>query len=419
MFITIVGGFICLCFIISIFNPFEIYRVSHEAYFILFSGFCSYIIGLLPKRCKKDKIFKRPLDYYGFMEKLEAILRLKRFWVLYLFSLGLIAYLAMTQWTLILIQGGAGDLKLDMFELLFNNNSIMYFAYRVIVFPMFYFCTAALPLALLNKGNRKTLLLLVVFTFLFCFVGGKRGYWAIVIQSFVIVFLVVKCESLKLNLITWFKYISVGLVVVITLAIPAAYMTSIQRGRGIEGDKDGMMQSMVENAQGLITYNVGPFRAFDYAINNNYIEKAGGYTLGRATLGGGIDYYGAEILNRLGFSINRVFDNTLALLQDTDIYIGKHSGFNYSYTALMYFYFDFGYIGVILFAFLFGRFCIYCLTEYNKYRTIGSLLLVIYLVNSSLLMLGTWFNASISAQPILLLFFMIHKYELKKMRSLI
>ena len=300
----------------------------------------------------------------------RLFLRSKFFCVLYIICFLVIIYLVATQWRLLLLQGGAANLKLDLFELIFNNNSALYAFYRLVVFPFFFLSCVFFPVYIFNKGNRLITIYLFAFIVLFAFIGGKKGYFSTIIEYLVVVFFLIQYKSIKWNITKHVKYFSIASVVIGFLFLGGAYMASLSGG--VEGSRDAIKQSSQANLNYFIIYNVGPFRAFEYGLNNDYLTKSGGYSLGRNFIGGTIDYYGSAILQKAGIPIKRVQDGGMVLMQNNRINIGKDSTFNYSYTALMYFYLDFGFLGIVILPFFFGRFCLWSFKLYNRYRTAGS-----------------------------------------------
>ena len=410
MFYVLLGILFCGLLIVSLYNPYKLFNVSGYAYFVLFLGFGSFFLGYAINRTYITKYHIRVLDGQNLLTFLK---KNYLFWGVFFMAFGTILYMAITQWRLILFQGGLGNLKLDFFELVFNNNSALYFFYQIVIFPLFHLSSILFAYLLLNKGDKKYIACFLIYAIVFSFVGGKRGYFAIIFEYYVIAFVVTKVSqgaglwgllksSYKLILLAVFVFIA------------AAFMTSLSGG--IDGGSEKLKESGAENAKNLIVYNVGAFRALDYALNNDYLDKAGGYQLGRATLGGAVDYYGAGILSRLGLPIQPVRANTMNLLQNNYIYVGQETKFNYVYTAFMYFFFDLGIIGVILFSFLFGWFVRYSMRLYAADRTIGSLGLICFLFLSSIQLMGSWFNISLAAQPALFLFYYIRKKELKYLK---
>lgn len=410
MFYILLGILFNGLLIISLFNPYQLFNVSNYTYFVLFLGFGSFFLGYAINRTYVKKYPSRVSNKQNLLTFLN---KNYLFWAIFFIAFGTTLYMAIIQWKLILLQGGLGKLKLDFFELIFNNNSALYFFYQIVIFPLFHLSSIMFSYLLLNNGNKKQIFCFLLYAIVFSFIGGKRGYFAIIFEYYVIVFIITKISqgssfcgliksSYKLVLLAVFVYIA------------AAFMTSLSGG--IDADTDRLKESGSENAKNLIVYNIGAYRALDYALHNDYLGKAGGYQLGRATFGGAIDYYGTEILCRIGLPLQRVRANTMTLLQDNSIYIGKDTTFNYAYTAFMYFYFDFGIIGIILFSFLFGWFVRYSMRLYAADRTIGSLGIICFLFLASVQMTGSWFNIALSAQPTLFLLFYIRRKELKSLR---
>lgn len=100
----------------------------------------------------------------------------------------------------------------------------------------------------------------------------------------------------------------------------------------------------------IYIYAVGPLRAFDYALEN-YVEILG-FNLGRMTFGAFDELLG-WCCTLLGIPYDIMNFYYGGITQDT-IFIGENHGFNALYTALFHFYFDFGWVGVALFSFMFG-----------------------------------------------------------------
>lgn len=410
LFFLIIGGYWCISLIISLFNPFELYPVSVYAYFLLCLGYSSFFIGYAFNIHGFTKV--KSNDNFSSVHLLFNN-RLLKF--VYLLSFGILFYLATTQWKLIVLQGALGSLKLDFFELVFNNNSILYFSYQTFIFPLFHFSCFLLAFLILDKCvyDKKYILFLAAYAVIFSFVGGKRGYFLIIIEYFLIIFILL---NIAFNKAKFWNIIKSSLIITIPslfIVIGAAFMTALTGGTDM--DKDRMHEASSSNAKNLIVYTVGAYRAFDYALNHDYVDKAGGYTLGRATLGGAIDYYGSGVLSRLGFPIEPVRAKTMSTLQNENLTIGNGTDFNFAYTSFMYFYYDFGVIGIVIFSFLFGLFTRGSLKGYSRNRTIGALGLICFLFIACLQFCQNWFNIALSTQPTLLLLYILDKFERKKL----
>lgn len=410
LFFLIVGSYWCISLIISLFDPFELYPVSVYAYFLLCLGYSFFFIGYAFKIRGVDRVVNSNKPCSALLLLNSKLLRF-----VYLLSFGLLVYLAVTQWKLIVLQGALGSLKLDFFELVFNNNSILYFSYQAFIFPLFHFSCFLLAYLILDKGiySKKYILFLAAYALIFSFIGGKRGYFLVMIEYFLIVFILLNMAFKKVR---FFSIVKSSLIITIPslfIVLGAAFMTGLTSGTDM--DKDRMHEASSSNAKNFIVYTIGAYRAFDYALNHNYLDNAGGYTLGRATFGGAIDYYGSGIFSRLGLPIEPVRAKTMSTLQDADLTIGNGTDFNFLYTSFMYFYYDFGIIGIALFSFLFGMFTRGSLKGYFRNRTIGALGLICFLFIACMQFCQNWFNIALSTQPTLLLFYILDKFERKKL----
>lgn len=406
LFFFVVCGYWCISLIVSIFNPYNLFKISTSTYFLLVLGFASFFWGYLKYRTKGTVVRSISLG----IESVSSILRKKWFRFLYAISLGFIAYLASTQWQVILFQGAIGSLKLNVFELVFGNSSALYFLYQVIMFPMFHLSCILFAYLVLNKGPRVHILLLLLYILLFSFVGGKRGYFGVAFEYFAIVFLLTKVAETRSIKELW-KSSSKLIVAGVFVFFAAATMTAMYESSDISSDS--VNDSGSETVKSLVIYTVGSYRAFDYGLKNDFLSKSNGFHYGRATFGGTIDYYLSGLLARGGMPIKSVRDYTMDLLQNTRMDIGKDESFNYAFTSFMYFYFDLGIIGIVLFSFLFGYFVRTCIHYYVMDNSLGSLALVCFMFISSIQFCQTWFNISLAAQPTLLLFFYLRKKELQ------
>lgn len=409
-FFILIGGYWCLSLIISISDPFQLYPVNDYTYFLICSGFTFFFIGF-DVTIKKNKYH---LQNFTLMD-VESVVHSTFFRVCFAGSFILIAVLTFTQYQLLQAQGGQlGSVKLDFFELIFNSNSLLYLIYQAFVMPFFYILCVLFPILVFKKGEKKEILIIVLYLLMFSFVGGKRGYFAIVFEIFLIILISLRLSDKK-KVFTFNSRLVVGMFSIgLLVYFGAAYMTAL--GSGSELNMEKLSKSGSKNAENIIIYNIGAYRAFQYALDKDYVDRTGGYKLGRATLGGFVDYYGASIIHGFDPSIDRISYETARVLQENGIRVGKTTDFNFLYTAFMYFYFDFGPIGVFLFSFLFGIFVAGCLNLYTKYRTFGSLCIVGYLFYCCILFSQSWFFSTISAQPTLLLMYLLHRLELNYKR---
>ena len=116
---------------------------------------------------------------------------------------------------------------------------------------------------------------------------------------------------------------------------------------------DGIDTKVEATSKAMLSYAVGPISAFDYAVNNNYLERIGGYKYGGLTLAAP-ELFVYIILNKCGFRYEKSLDSLVCIKQDEYINVGDESYWNALYTSLLFYYLDLGWLGIVLFPFLFG-----------------------------------------------------------------
>lgn len=395
---------------ISMFDPFGLYPVSLDTYIIVIIGTFSFIIGYTYCIQKNHSI-----GNITFEVSLNILYSSKVVKIIYFIGFIIILSLAVAQWKIISLQGGMGNLKLDFFELIFNRDSRLFFIYQVLLVPMFYILCMIVSFSLLNGNfNLKTLVLLI-YILVFSYVGGKRGYFAVFLQYFIVAFIVRmifnkyrgKTDIPKIKLMFMSGIFLLG----------AAYMTATGKSQDIS-DNHAIRDALTENAQNAIIYQIGPYRALDYAIENDYIDKYGGYTYGRSTFGGIFDYYGVSIANILGFNFKQARALSMVPLQNNSIVIGQYRDWNFSYTAFYYFLFDLGWLGIVLLPFIFGIFVRYSVNLFETTKTIGSLCLIGYLFIACFQFHASWINIQLYTIPTIIICLLLSRWELKKRRSI-
>lgn len=396
---------------ISLLNPFGLYSVSAEAYSIIAIGFSMFLFGYLSLKGIRP-IYPK----VNIVCNIQLLFRKK--WIIILFGLSTFTLfsLAATQYALIAMQGGMGNLKIDIFELVFENNSILYFYYQAILVPLFYFCVVILAFLVVNGKFNKLVLFLAAYALIFSYIGGKRGYFSIILQLFLCAILISKYSRINLcprkKKVPWFKILSIGVVAF----LGAAYMTHMSSSDSRDA-KNGLISSSLENAENLIKYQIGPYRALDYALQHDLIANPYGYTLGRATFGGMIDYYGCGLLKMVGIHVPQARAITMNPVQERSINIGRTQTWNFSYTSFYYFMYDLGYFGLILFSFLFGRIVRYSVNLYESKGTVGSIALLGFMFISCILFSASWINIQLYAQPSIFLYLYLSKREVKERRA--
>tara|TARA_R110001592_G_scaffold228395_4_gene484943 strand:+ start:310 stop:1647 length:1338 start_codon:yes stop_codon:yes gene_type:complete len=414
-FITFIGSYWCISIIISTFNPYDINDVSLRTYVYLLIDIISFLFGYFVYNSIK-KIHKKNSANLGLID-VGSFYKNKKFKAILLVSFSVLSYLAITQYKIILLQNGLGRLKLDFFDLVFNNNSYLYFLYQFFISPFFHVILALQAYLVFQGKDKKYMIIFGLYILLFAFVGGKRSYFLTFFFYLVVSFFVSNTYLFKKVLVRNYfikkgKYIFLIFGLVFGFMV---FMTSLSGGIG--GDENRIKTVSKGLSQQFIIYSIGPFRAFDIGLDNNYLRDSGGHLFGRATLGGGIDYYITALLKRVGINIKSARELTMNKLQQTPIKIGKNIDFNFAYTNAMYHYYDFGVFGIFIFPFLFGIFVRYVIYKLYIKRTFSLYILLSFLFFACIQMLQFWYF--IGLYPIAFVFFLLYlsRKEFKSMKK--
>ena len=163
-----------------------------------------------------------------------------------------------------------------------------------------------------------------------------------------------------------------------------------QRNHGVNGFSLQAVSIGVDDLlQDFASYSIGPFRAFDHAINSDYVSRFGGYQYGRCTFGF-VDCFFELIVRRLGIGYNSAYSKVINVLQNEWIDIGGGNTFNFAYTAVLSFYTDLGYVGVVLFPFLFGYIFNYFVMKFEKKQNVALLVLLSFFFFVAVFTVFSW-----------------------------
>lgn len=144
--------------------------------------------------------------------------------------------------------------------------------------------------------------------------------------------------------------------IVVAVFVGIISVMSMFRAGESELSSDGFTVGFNRFSEQIVVYSVGSLRAFDQAIQNDFVSRIGGFQLGQATFCGVEKFLEPLLRHGLGITIDSGYDRTVGFLQEEVLDIGAHhyEEFNYAYTSAFIHYLDFGVLGVFLFPFIFG-----------------------------------------------------------------
>lgn len=219
----------------------------------------------------------------------------------------------------------------------------------------------------IKKRNIPWILIGLYLLMFFSLGGGRLGYFKIFMGVvFVWQFLFYGRNLFKQLFSRRFLFLASLTVALYFLIV---YTTSARMGN--VSAANSFEEDYVEqtNTQ-LVSYFVGPLVAFDYALNDDYTSKIGGYKYGALTFASVEELLYIGVL-RLDRQYHRPIEKYVDQTQNNYVWIGKQTTWNALYTWCLYFYCDFGIVGLILFPFIFGlmfrKLIFYCCRRPNMY----------------------------------------------------
>lgn len=229
--------------------------------------------------------------------------------------------------------------------------------FSILLTPMENICIPIFGYMLIYKKN-WLFFLVAFFLLLYASLGaGRFGYVRIAVGILFISYCMV--DRIKLSI----KKLFLPFLGLVCLVLAISVVTALRSGNNsIDGES---------TLKTFTSYAVGSIPAFNYAVENDYVEKIGGYKYGRLTLSSieGLSY---SLLGRFGIQTEKAIDMLIPIKQTNIIDIGNGS-WNALYTAVLYFYLDGGMLGCIIFPFLLGmafRFTIKLLYRYKSWPLI-------------------------------------------------
>lgn len=357
-------GYWSISLLLSLLNPSGLFNVSFRVYFILSVHLLLFIIGYTAIPNKYFKVSTNA-GHYNVVSICKSVL----FW-------GLFAGVLLFGISTLINQRAAlalyttGNVKVDPMNLLFEGSRLRYYLYDLLCVPFYYFSMALFSyLIFYQKGYLIHKIGLLILIVVYSLIGGGRV--TILMILFYLIFFFFTGERIRKSNREIRKIkISLRTVIVIACIVLVlfggmAYVTYVGRN-GLEGfNQKELVDSSSDVADQILTYSLGPFRAFDYALAHPNIFFNSGYHFFRATFCG-FDYFLSLVFGVFGLKFEPINYLSLSIMQDTPIQVGDGIGFNYAYTSVIYPYIDLRFFGVCFYGLLFGYLCRYIIIKAYK-----------------------------------------------------
>lgn len=360
---------------VSISDPYGLNPVSHDTYIVIVGFVLSYAIGFaIHATGAKSYLRVCAIDAFGIVNELK---KSKINFILETFCIFVLAAYCL-EYFQYLNESGAGSSRSARFDvgLIFKST----FEAAIFEYTIGAILWVNILIASLGAVRSDARSLLWVLSLLYCVLyisfGGSRFTIAeiCIFTIFLINSLGSKSSKLK-------SILSVAILSYI-LTLYSTYIRLIDDSFSV----NALLEANDALLEQVVVYMVGSIRALDHFINTNGSQP---FSSGLAELTFGWAYEMASHLQTL-LRIDLIGVSKWGEYVAIPIDIGNGNGFNALYTAIFNFYVDFSWIGVVVFAFLFGLVSSFSLNRFYLRGTIIWLLISGMLYVSAMLSNFFW-----------------------------
>lgn len=351
----------CVVLVASTFQPYDLYLPDDYTYFLLITNVVCFSFGFMVLKRFRGRI----LNLSSVDIAADNLLKNIKFKILVIIA-GLISlyYFSIFQAALN-VAGNLGEVRTEYYsgELLGPTYSVIN---GVFLQPMLIICYPLLGYALYRR-NWMVVPVLLFMILINSLSGGRFGY----VKIFYALIFFFGCVK-RLN-----KKKIIGLSAgALLLFFSLAYVTA-GRSDASGNTFDRIERGIDGTLEHITTYACGATVALDYSIEHDYTNQIDGHTYGTIT-GSSIVQVAYIICNKIGLPFEQPMEKLGKLKQNSYISVGKSRPFNALYTSVLFFYTDFGLLGVILIPFLLGMLCRFLIKKFLTYQTFPLLILITY-----------------------------------------
>lgn len=350
----------CLSLLVTRINFMNFYVVHDDTYWILLAHVITFVCGYILIRPYSFLLYKgKELRVYkgkGLRATISIVLNNWLFKFLFSFCLIFILYSIFKARELLYFYTFS-EVKHDFIELVLGDSGLLAVIYNFIVWPMFHFSLAIMSYMLFFDFRWKCIALLFLYIVCCAILTGGRNQF-MTIGYYIMSMWILSTYISSRNKGFYSKYVfstKLKLLILVGAFFLLTSMTiiSIFRAHEDKVNKELFINALNDLGNRFVTYSSGPIVAFDISVHNNSFYKKKYY--GMATFSGTFRYIGL-LAKHLGITTNLEEANksTARVLQENKIYISSDHLWNYAYTSCVYYFYDFGLLGVLIFPFLLG-----------------------------------------------------------------
>lgn len=336
---------------------YDLYEVSPYTYFLVGLGVVSFSLGFL--LVAKTRNSSAHINKEDVSTQIDRIISYLPYQIVLIISSIYIYTLLVTFFGQLMVYGSLYDVRNDYYagEL---YGSLFTYIDSFVLHPLYLITLPLFAYMLLYKRNWYCLVSGFYLLGYESLGGGRIGYIRIVLGVIFLSYCLLR--TFKKQQKRGFVITIVGGIAIFTLI---SFVSAARQGElGLNAGKTGSEVAL----EHIVTYTAGPIVAFDYSIKKDYSRYLGGYQHGNLTLTPAI-----SLINLFSSRIGVSFPLSLRILgehkQGDPIQVSDDMSWVALYTANLYFYNDFGALGVVLFPLLFGMIISALISQLFKFKS--------------------------------------------------
>lgn len=372
---------LCWSFVLvtSSINPYDTHNINPSTYLICITFILSFSIGYL---LIKQNIPKYKYEESYFTNLYNKILINKTFVIIQLFCITSLVFYANKYFTYI-ASATVADARTARFfsgAVFTSGFEIAIFNYLISSYLWFVKFLLAFGIAI-NRIRSFGWLSLLITTILYMGFGAGRIFAVEIF--FILLFIQITLQQICKD---YYPNLILHATTLLSMLFFTIILTAIRMADINQFNFDLLIRATYTLFEHFIIYFTGPLRAFEIALSN--IDKYFWLSYGFLTLSS-LDEIISYLLIFIGFDVKPYIWNVGILLNE-EIYIGGQNTFNALYSVIYYFYFDFGYIGILLFGITLGFLTAYTIRAVLKNGDIGRFFIASLIFTISLSTILTW-----------------------------
>lgn len=359
-----------IAFTLLVWNPINFYPINTYTYILVLVNVLSFSLGYYIIICKS-----KACKYFHITKLIANIERLssnKYFKILSILILIYTTYIFATNIRTLLLYQSLSNVR----DLYFEDADKLYGANFSLIrdFVLTPFSSIVTPIFAYLCYKRINIWTIIYGVFLFenaSLSGGRFGYVKIFIGFLFVLFCILINEPQKKII----RFVSIITSVFFFIIIS----TTMLRSGNLTISTKSIADSKNETLEQFAIYVSGPIAALNYSIENDYVRKLGGHTFGAATFCS-VDRLIQPIVKIFNPTRLPVSNDFIGFKQENLISIyPSHGTYNALYTAILFFWMDYGFLGVLILPFIIGS--IFARSVINLFKTsnVASFVIVYWL----------------------------------------